>query len=398
MGEVNFRLPDIGEGLVDATISRWLVAEGQTVEVDTPLVEIETAKATVELPSPAAGKIRQLHGAKDDTLLVGSVLVTIETSSTESVSVNESQTQLPTPTEQSKSDDPQLLVGYGSSTPARSKPRSAVRATPPVRKLARELKIDLDTVHPTGKHGEVTREDLKRQAESDSQGESFALQGTRKHMARAMVRSASEAPQATLFTSVDLTALLELLNELQDKPNFKDLRVTPFALIAFCFAKVIAKSPLANSSLNGDRLTLRDHVNLGIAVATPTGLVVPNIKQVEQLSLASFIRSLTELVQSARGNTLLPHDISGGTTTVTNVGALGVEIGVPLLNPGEAVILAIGAIDRRPWVVGDVIQIRPVVQLALTLDHRILDGSEGAAILTEVDALLGNPGLALMYS
>jgi 2-oxoisovalerate dehydrogenase E2 component (dihydrolipoyl transacylase) len=397
MREVNFKLPDVGEGLTEATIVRWLVAEGQVIEVDTPLIEIETAKATVELPSPTAGKILKLHGLIDDTLPVGSVLVTIESGSDDDSIVDPVRAAPTTPVELANPDEPLLLVGYGTPAPKKSHPRPSVRATPPVRKLARELQVDLNTVQPTGKHGEVTRDDLKRQAGPQSRRDSSPLKGPRKHMARAMVRSASEAPQATLFTTVDLTELLKLQDGLQSSADLQDLRVTPFSLIAFCFAKVIGRTPLANSSLDGELLTKHDQVNLGVAVATPHGLFVPNIKQADQLSLASFLRNLTMLIQSAREDSLQPQDISGGTATVTNVGALGVDIGVPLLNPGEALILAIGAIGRRPWVVGDEIEIRSVVQLALTIDHRILDGSEGAALLTEIKALLTNPGLALMY-
>lgn len=399
MAIFEFSLPDVGEGLTEATIVQWLVHEGQVVEVDTPLVEIETEKANVELPSPFGGIIREIHCAVDECLPVGTRLLSIET--TDNIEV---QPQQIVTTPEPNSDIPSLLVGYGAPPTNSTKPRSSVRATPPVRKLARDLNIDLTNIEPTGKRGEITRDDVVRiKNETTSHQDAVKLSGLRKHMARAMVRSSAEAPQATLFTTIDVSSLLALQRDLESEHEYENLRITPFALIARCFVKVLSTMPLTNSSIDGpnEEITFHNSINLGVAVAAPQGLVVPNLKSAEALSLSDFIVKLNTLIKDARGGTLHPQQISGGTVTITNIGALGMETGTPLLNPGEAVILAVGAIERRPWVVNNVVEeigIRPILQLSLTIDHRILDGSEGAALLKATATLIQNPGLALMYT
>jgi pyruvate dehydrogenase E2 component (dihydrolipoamide acetyltransferase) len=394
MSNVEFKLPDVGEGLTEATIIQWLVTEGQVVEVDTPLVEIETEKVTVELPSPFAGTIRALHGGVDDVIAVGTTLVSIEV---------DSDTPLKTTEEiVTESDTPPLLVGYGAPISTRPEPRTSIRATPPTRKLARDLGIDLHGVTPTGKHDEITREDVLRlQNGPASSEETIALTGLRKHMARAMVRSATEAPQATLMKTIDATRLLVLHSELQERHEFQGFRITPFALIAHCFVKALSSLPMANASFDSEnnRIVFHDSINLGIAIATDQGLVVPNIKSAGSLSFSEFMKSLRDVVDAARQGQLLPAQISGGTVTMTNIGALGLDTGTPLLNPGEAAILAVGSIDRRPWVVSDPdekLEIRSVLQLALTIDHRILDGSEGAQLLTATANMVSNPDLIVV--
>jgi 2-oxoisovalerate dehydrogenase E2 component (dihydrolipoyl transacylase) len=395
MGVVEFTLPDVGEGLTEAAIVAWLVSEGQTVDVDTPLVEIETAKANVELPSPFSGTIGTLHCSVGETYPVGTVLLTIHT--TEDEVIDQSRPLL------DEVEEPQLLVGYGA--PASRKPprSSAVRVSPPVRKMARELNIDLNEVRPTGKHGEITRQDLQNFGQQSEPSTKVALQGVRKHMARAMVRSATEAPQATMFSTIDATGILTLQSDVHRRSEFSDLRVTPFALIARCFVKALALSPLANASLDAasEELHMHEHVNLGIAVATPSGLIVPNIKSADLLDFPDFIRQLNAIISDARNGDLHPRQITGGTVTMTNIGALGIDNGVPLLNPGEAAIMAVGAITRRPWVVDadgvEAIHIRSVVQISLTIDHRILDGSEGARLLKDTADLISNPALALLH-
>lgn len=396
MTNMEFKLPDVGEGLTEATIIQWLVTEGQVVEVDTPLVEIETEKVTVELPSPFAGTIRTLHGRVEDVIAVGATLVSIETDFDSPAHAIGGVV--------SESDTPPLLVGYGAPVSTRPESQTSVRATPPTRKLARDLNVDLNSVTATGKHEEITREDVLRTKNGSAMSdESIALTGLRKHMARAMVRSSTEAPQATLMKTVDVTKLLDLHSELQKRYEFQDYRITPFALIAHCFVKALASLPLANASFDSEnnRIVVHDSINLGIAIATDQGLVVPNIKSAGSLSFSEFMKSLRDVVDSARQGQLLPAQISGGTVTMTNIGALGIDTGTPLLNPGEAAILAVGSIDRRPWVVSDPdekLEIRSVLQLALTIDHRILDGSEGAQLLTTTASMVSNPDLSVLQA
>jgi 2-oxoisovalerate dehydrogenase E2 component (dihydrolipoyl transacylase) len=397
MGAIEFALPDVGEGLTEATIVAWLVDEGQVVDVDTPLVEIETAKANVELPSPFAGTIRQLHCAVGETHPVGTALLTIDTTDNQAAPPRQ---PAPDPeSEPAPEPEPKLLVGYGAPPARPAKRKSGVRAAPPVRALARELHVDLTQVPATGTHGEITRQDVLAHHDQPNRAHAIAVHGLRKHMAKAMVRSATESPQATMFSTIDATELLTMQSEIQDRPEFAHLKVTPFALIARCFVKALTNTPLANASLNEAQteITLHQHINLGVAVATEAGLVVPNIKAAETLDFKTFIEHLTDVIDLARTGHLEPRQVTGGTVTMTNVGALGIEQGVPLLNPGEAVIMSVGALMKRPWVVSDEMQIRTVVQIALTFDHRILDGSEAAALLNATTALIDQPGLALVY-
>ena len=423
MSRFDFRLPDLGEGLTEATVLRWLVTEGQHVVVDAPLVEVETAKTTVELPSPYEGLVAAIHVAENDVVPVGEMLISLDRDMDEAA--------------------PPLLVGYGpsrqpsssASAPETMSPKSTidapntdrllqpqaerrgVLAKPPVRKLARELGVDLASVPASGSQGEVTREDVMNAAahngeshhdsvtdsvtDSAQSSSSFPLTGIRKQMAHAMTRSAAEAPQATIFLSVDVTRLMSLRDQLNEKLEREGTRLSIFGLMCFLFTQAIGTSPLANSRIDMESgtLTTLPEINLGVAVAGPSGLVVPNIKSANSLSLNEFSAALAAVIDSARRGSLRPEQLIGGTITVSNVGALGVDSGVPLLNPGEAAILAIGAVRRQPWVVTDPhehLEIRSVVELALTIDHRIMDGKDGAELLRATARLMTEPALLLL--
>ena len=379
-----FLLPDLGEGLTEATILRWLVEEGQSVTVDTPLVEVETAKTTVELPSPHAGTVTALQVAADETVPVGSVLITLEIEDTE------------------KDNEPPLLIGYGASRKPSEPTDSAieVKAKPPVRKLARDLGVDLSSVRASGAQGQITRDDVLASVATPSVQAGVPLTGIRKHMANAMTRSASESPQAALFKSVDVTHLVSLRENLNDRLKSSGTQLSIFGFMCFLFTQAVANDSLANSSFEPQtgNLITHPHVNLGVAVAGPNGLVVPNIKMADTLSLAQFAREMSKIIDNARTDSLSTDQLLGGTITVTNVGALGIDSGVPLLNPGEAAILAIGAVRRMPWVLTnpqEQLAIRSVVELALTIDHRIMDGKDGAALLNATAELFQQPALLL---
>ena len=419
MSRFDFLLPDLGEGLTEATVLRWLVTEGQHVTVDAPLVEVETAKTTVELPSPYEGLVAAIHVAENDVVPVGAMLISLDRDTEDSA--------------------PPLLVGYGSSrqppgnasapttthapnktnapsTDHSSKPngdRRTVLAKPPVRKLARDLGVELASVHASGTRGEVTRDDIVHAAARNDgsnhtavrspadSSSSIPLTGIRKQMAQAMTRSATEAPQATIFLSVDVTHLVSLRDQLNEKLEPQGTRLSVFGLMCFLFTQAITNTPLANSRIDMEAgtLTTVSEINLGVAVAGPSGLVVPNIKSANSLDLTAFSTALASLIETARRGSLRPEQLLGGTITVSNVGALGVDSGVPLLNPGEAAILAIGAVRRQPWVVTDPhehLEIRSVVELALTIDHRIMDGKDGAEILRATARLMTEPALLLL--
>ncbi|MGW1213842.1 dihydrolipoamide acetyltransferase family protein [Streptomyces sp. NPDC002499] len=424
-----FLLPDVGEGLTEAEIVTWSVQPGDTVEVNQVLVEVETAKAVVELPSPYAGVVIALHAEVGDSLDVGKPLITIG-----SASVAPAQ-------QQSDPEQAALLVGYGPqeqstrrrrgtpvtappATPPEAGPangavtRAAVTRTaakPPVRKLAKDLGVDLATVSPTGPGGTVTRDDVHRAAERTPTAPTAPIatepaaetrvpvRGVRKHTAAAMVASAFTAPHVTEFITVDVTATMRLRELVAGRREFRDVRVTPLLFFARALLIGLAKTPEANSSWDEDpqEIVLKHYVNLGVAAATDRGLVVPNIKNADRMSLRDLADALAELTATARSGRTSPQAMQGGTVTLTNVGVFGVDTGTPILNPGEAAILAVGAIRRMPWVVQDDrgeerIEPRWVTQLALSFDHRLMDGKQGSELLADVAAVLHEPGLALL--
>lgn len=447
-----FRLPDVGEGLTEAEIVAWHVAPGDTVTVNQVLVEIETAKSIVELPSPFAGVVASLLAEVGESVPVGAGIISIETA-VDQAAENVTDATTATGVEQQDTNDtdtPKLLVGYGATehgqsrrhrrhaTPAeasapplhaqaaepRHQPGSA-RAKPPVRGLAKQLGIDLHTITATGPNGTISRDDVLRAEAAqythaaESQGKSsdqngnsnngnagttsrIPIKGVRKATAAAMVTSAFTAPHVTEFITLDVTASLDLLAEIQERPEFRELKLSPLTLVARAYLLAIARTPMAVARWDeaAQEIVLPGTVNLGIAAATPRGLLVPNIRAAEQLSLAELAAAISELATTARAGKTPQAALSSGSTTITNIGVFGIDTGTPILNPGETSILAVGTIQRRPWVVGtganERIEARSVLQLALSFDHRVLDGAEGSRLLADTAAILRNPGLALL--
>lgn len=464
-----FRLPDVGEGLTEAEVVAWHVAPGDAVAVNQVLVEIETAKSIVELPSPYAGVVVSLLAEVGEVVPVGAGIIVVETPAdsaaeyeTPSASARNTNSQ-PDQGEPHEQENPKLLVGYGATGHGQSRRRrryaapaeelvpaptlsaqtagsghkqSSARAKPPVRGLAKQLGIDLHTVVATGPAGTVSRDDvLRAQAAqsaatigtgtSGSAGTSgsthtsgstgtgaasieptaptrLPIKGVRKATAAAMVASAFTAPHVTEFITVDVTATLELLAELQRRPEFRELKLNPLTLVARCYLIALARTPMATAHWDeaAQEIVLPGTVNLGIAAATPRGLLVPNIARAERLSLAELALAINELATTARAGKTPQAALTGGSTTITNIGVFGIDTGTPILNPGETSILAIGTIQRRPWVVGagadERIEARSILQLALSFDHRVLDGAEGSRLLADTAAILRNPGLALL--
>lgn len=405
-----FHLPDVGEGLTEAEIVSWHVEVGDEVAINQVIVEIETAKSMVELPSPYAGTVIELMAEAGQTVAVGTPIIAIAA--------------------KSASEEPKLLVGYGSRddeqagrrrrrTPQpAAEPRPAAgrnpRAKPPVRKLARVLGVDLAGIEPSGRDGIVTRADVLAAHGTDPVAESASgatqsdavtripIKGVRKHMAAAMVQSAFTAPHVTEFITVDMTETLVLKDRLAQHRDFRGAKITPLALVARAYLLALARTPIANGRWDeqAQEIVIPDAVNLGIAAATDRGLVVPNIRAANRLSLRQLVDGITELANTARAGKTPPEAMRGGTTTITNVGVFGVDTGTPILNPGEAAILAVGAIRRMPWVVdtgmGERIEPRSVLQLALSFDHRVLDGQHGSQLLADTAGVLVNPGMGLL--
>jgi len=434
-----FKLPDVGEGLTEADIVAWHVKPGDQVEDGQIVVEIETAKAVVELPSPWDGTVARLLAEPGQTVDVGVPIIAIEvagagpetTDSPERVAV-------PAPaTAESPAEAPQrqaVLVGYGvkaSSTtrrPRRAAPQPAepmapsgrTLAKPPVRKLAKDLGISLAGLTGSGPDGSITRDDVQRAAATDtplrsgySEGngvrtatlvpggeERIPVRGVRKHMAAAMVSSAFTAPHVTEFLQVDVTETMAALRRVRELPEFAGLRVSPLLFVARALLIAVARHPLVNSSWDAaaEEIVVKHYVNLGIAVAAERGLIVPNIKNAGALPLPELARRLHELAETGRAGKATPADLAGGTITITNVGVFGVDAGTPILTPGETAILAFGQVKDTPWVVDGQLAVRQACTLSLSFDHRIVDGELGSAVLRDIGSMLTDPVRMLAWS
>jgi 2-oxoisovalerate dehydrogenase E2 component (dihydrolipoyl transacylase) len=390
-----FKLPDVGEGLTEAELLHWAVAVGDTVTVNQVLCEIETAKAAVELPSPVAGVIEALHVDEGAVVEVGAVIVTFRVDGS-AATVKTPDPQIPTieplravptlqpaPSQQAKTPDAETLLQPEAS------------ATPEVKTLVGTGPTKLA----------ARRRHLRPRSEmpnlvSPARETRLPVKGVRKTIAAAMTRSAFTAPHVTEWLAVDVTETMGLVRLLRADPRWSGVRVNPMLFVAKALLIAVSRHPGVNARWDdaNQEIVYHNYVNLGIAAATPRGLVVPNIKNADDLTLPELAGALAQLVETARAGKATPTDLSGGTITITNIGALGVDAGTPILNPGEAAILAFGAVRPTPWAVDDQIAIRQVTQLALTFDHRLVDGQLGSNVLTTVAAVLTEPVQALLYA
>ncbi|MHC8607239.1 dihydrolipoamide acetyltransferase family protein [Paenarthrobacter ureafaciens] len=422
-----FKLPDLGEGLTESEILSWKVAVGDTVSLNQVIAEVETAKAVVELPSPFAGVVAALHEEPGTVVEVGKPIVSFEVDDA-GASQGAEATDAESPAGPAKREP--NLVGYGavvehSGRPARRAravapavaPRAGEtavgerpRSTPPVRKLARDLGVDLERVTGTGPHGLITREDVQNFAGApapDAQASvapaagdretRTPVKGVRKFSAAAMVQSAFTAPHVTEFLTVDVTPTMELLARLKSNRAFDGVKLTPLTIAAKAVLIALRNNPTLNTHWDDEKqeIVQYHYVNLGIAAATPRGLTVPNIKDAEQLPLRELAVQLSELTDTARAGKTSPADLSGGTISITNIGVFGIDAGTPILNPGEAAIVALGAMRKAPWVVDDELVVRQVMSLSLSFDHRLVDGEQGSRFLADLGAILSDPAMVL---
>lgn len=388
-----FLVPDLGEGLQDATITGWSVAVGDSVELNQTLCTVETNKAEVEIPSPFAGQVLELGGAAGDTLTVGSLLVRID--ATESAAA-------PTgPVKDGATPRKSVLVGYGADdtmdasrrTPA---PGGRARAKPPVRKLAADRHVDLDALAPgSGPEGIVTRADVLAAAGSS---EILDVSGVQAAMARRMSLSHKEIPDAHARIDVDCTALLALRDRIRAADA--ELPVTPFVLTLRLLVVELGRHQLLNSTwletTEGAQIHRHPAVHLGFGVAAPRGLLVPVVRDAQAMTTRQLAGAVAGLVEQARAGTLSPAELSGSTFTVSNFGALGLDGGVPVINYPEAAILGMGSIKPRPVVVDGAVVARPTMSLTCAFDHRVVDGAQAAAFLGDLRALLEAPELAVL--
>ncbi|MDV9169511.1 dihydrolipoamide acetyltransferase family protein [Streptomyces sp. W16] len=435
-----FKMPDVGEGLTEAEILKWYVQPGDTVTDGQVVCEVETAKAAVELPIPYDGVVHELRFPEGTTVAVGTSIIAVAVAG--GGAAPEETPAAPPVQEEAKPAAPArtpVLVGYGVSTSAtKRRPRKGAEipaqeasaavqaelnghasgavvqsrplAKPPVRKLAKDLGVDLATVTPSGPDGVITREDVHAAVAPAQAPEPVAVslpvadtaretripvKGVRKMTAAAMVGSAFTAPHVTEFVTVDVTRTMKLVEELKrsDEYGMQGLRVNPLLLIAKALLVAIKRNPDINASWDeaAQEIVLKHYVNLGIAAATPRGLIVPNIKDAHAKTLPQLAESLGELVSTARDGKTSPAAMQGGTVTITNVGVFGIDTGTPILNPGEAAILAIGTIKLQPWVHKGKVKPRQVTTLALSFDHRLVDGELGSKVLADVAAILEQP-------
>ncbi|MHC9295778.1 dihydrolipoamide acetyltransferase family protein [Mycobacterium sp. LTG2003] len=390
-----FLVPDLGEGLQDATITSWNVAVGDTVELNQTLCTVETNKAEVEIPSPYAGQVLELGGAAGDTLAVGALLARIGTA----------ENSAPAATNGAAAPRKPVLVGYGTDdamdvsrrAPAPSTPPATrARAKPPVRKLAAELHVDLETLTPgSGPEGIVTRDDVLAAAGSS---ELRDVRGVQAEMARRMALSRHEIPDAHTRVDVDGSALLRLRDSI--RATDAELPVTPFVLTLRLLTIALRHHPILNSTwvetTNGPEIHQHPSVHLGFGVAAPRGLLVPVVRDADRLTTRELAGMVAQLVEGARAGTLKPAELAGSTFTVSNFGALGMDDGVPVINYPEAAILGMGSLKPRPVVIDGTVVARPTMSLTCAFDHRIADGAQVGAFLRELRQLIEEPELALM--
>ncbi len=489
-----FKLPDVGEGLTEAEIVTWNVKVGDTVKVNDVIVEIETAKSLVELPCPYAGVVTELYAAEGETVNVGTPIIAVETGDPAVTPAAPSTPEVGSAAEDlvpSPKDDEavepgliggpapggrtSVLVGYGprtteakrrprkvGATPTGSSPAAAQRgvqhafapqttdapdvsledapdadvptvsaragepsqgassngaakvlAKPPVRKLAKDLGVDLAEVTPTGPNGTITRDDVEgftgtgqapaaaapRPRLTGERETRVPVKGVRKMTAQAMVSSAFTAPHVTEWVTVDASQTMKMVRRLREHRDFRDVKVSPLLIVARAVCAAIRRTPEVNATWDEatQEIVLKHYVNLGIAAATPRGLMVPNIKDADQLNGLEMAQAIGALAAKARDGKTQPAEMSEGSFTITNVGVFGVDAGTPIINPGESAILCMGAIRRQPWVVGNAIKPRWITTLALSFDHRIVDGEQGSRFLADVASVVEQPGNALLF-
>lgn len=497
-----FRLPDPGEGLTEADIVTWLVAPGDTVEVNQAILEIETAKSLVELPCPWEGTVLELLAVEGSTVEVGTPVLAVEVADGEGSPSADGPAEQPVaaaqPSEAQAEDAAGAnLVGYGErpageggrrrisrpgaapasphglalstgeggaqpprsangvwangvsanggtrpSSPSPARPTagsparpewspqadvaqrsSRVLAKPPVRKLAKDMGIDLGAVLPTGPGGLITREDVlgfvsETRADAvalypgddpwlvggavsaDGRQTRVSVRSVRKRTAEAMVASAFTAPHVSVTHTVDMTRTMDLLGRLKETREFRDLRLTPMLFVMKALLIAVDRHPEINASWISEtrEIVYKHYVNLGIAASTPRGLLVPNIKDAHRLTLKELARELQRLTQEARAGKTSVADMADGTITISNVGAFGIDTGTPILNPGESAILAFGAVREMPWVRDGQIAVAKTATFTLSFDHRLVDGELGARVLADVCAVLEDPGQAMVWS
>lgn len=467
MSNNEFLLPDVGEGLTEAEIVTWAVQPGDTVHLNQVICEIETEKSLVEIPSPFEGEIAELLVETGTTVPVGTAILRMRgegdnagegggsgSASTGSAAASGSAAgSAPERAAQAdtagggaasagaaaagaaaagaaaadEENSGAVLVGYGTGGAVKSRrasdrrpalvpaagvavapaPRGKAYAKPPVRRLAKDLGVELAGVTGTGVAAEILRADVQAAASGGAERaiaagapaaareERVPVKGIRKVVAAAMVESKFTAPHTSVFVEVDATRTMKLVERLKATDSFADVRVSPLLIMAKAVLWALQRNPEVNSAWAGDEIIRRNYVNLGIAAATPRGLVVPNIKGANELSLVALAEAIGTLTKRARDGVTQPAEMQRGTITITNVGVFGVDFGLPILNPGETAIVAMGSIRKKPWVVKDKVRPRMVTTIGGSFDHRVIDGDVISRFVADIGAAIERPELLL---
>jgi pyruvate dehydrogenase E2 component (dihydrolipoamide acetyltransferase) len=436
-----FPLPDVGEGLTEAEIVQWRVAPGDSVALNQVVCEIETAKSLVELPSPFTGIVAELLVNEGDTVLVGAPILSVRSEGDQpnpDSGVGEALADTEASVSHENDSEPAVknLVGYGTgpSTPTSRRrraqppadapvvatPRAAPRvdlpvvealeviAKPPIRKLAKDLGVSLPDVLATGLGGEVTRDDVIRHAGQatvfrnletpqwpENREDRIPVKGVRKAIAQAMVRSMFSAPHVSVFVDVDATRTMDFVKRLKASPDFAGIKVSPLLVMVKAMMWAVQRNPTVNSTWTEEEIIVHHYVNMGVAAATPRGLIVPNVKEAHTLGLRDLAVALEQLTLTAREGKTKPEDMAGGTITITNLGSFGVDTGTPILNPGEVTIVALGTIKPKPWVVDGEVRARMVTTVAASFDHRVVDGDVASRFVADVASVMEEPALLL---
>ena len=448
MSVETFPLPDVGEGLTEAEIVNWLVAPGDEVALNQVVCEIETAKSLVELPSPFEGVVTELLAEVGQTVPVGEAILRIRTgagaagdgdastgsagSSGSGDAASASGEDRPLGATGASDSLPAdeggaVLVGYGTVAPAKSRRRGGVRsssnaatgaadaapaasvvAKPPIRKLAKDLGVDLRELVGTGRGGEILRDDVLRATardglfreaskpqELEQREHRFPVKGVRKVIAENMVASKFSAPHVSVFVDVDATRTMEFVKRLKTSSQFEGVKVSPLLIFAKALLWAVRRNPEVNAQWTDDEIIVKNYVNLGIAAATPRGLVVPNIKDAQNLSLIELAEAIQQLTETARLGRTQPAEMQHGTITITNFGVFGMDFGTPILNRDEVAILAMGSIKQKPWVVEGQVLPRYVTTVGGSFDHRVVDGDVVSKFVADVASVLEEPALLL---
>lgn len=413
---IEFKLPDLGEGLTEAEIRKWMVDEGDDIEKDQVVVEVETDKAVTEMPSPAAGKIEKIHHKEGDIVKVGETLITIsDVEDEEKISEREESVTVvgELPEYEEPAEEEEIETKEAPEEEKEAKEKKKVLATPAVRRMAKERDIDLQKVQGTGPEGRITEEDLEKAKEEEPEEpkktpkfdhygyvERRPLRGVRRTVAKNMMESLANVAQVTAMEIIDVTELYEMRNRwkeiLQER---QDLNITYLPFIIKAVVQALKENPILNSSLDmeNEEIVIKKYYNIGFAVSTEDGLMVPVLKGADQKKLTEIAKELVELSELAMSRKIDLADLKGGSFTITNYGVFGGTYGTPIINYPEVAILGTGRIVDTPMVIDGEIKARKAMHLSLTFDHQVLDGADAARFMNDLKKYLENPNLLLIY-